>query len=89
MDVKNIELDEEMAHIIMGGLAISYTEGIYGIDFEHGPTNDQARAAEKRVIRAINKEFPHVVDNYSYISAVQKVREKLAKEAKEAKEARK
>lgn len=80
-DVRNIELDEDMAHVIMGGLAVSYSEGIYGIDFEHGPTNDRARAAEKKVIRLLNREFPKVVDNYDYMSSVQKVREKLKKEA--------
>jgi hypothetical protein len=80
MDVKQMNLDKDMAHIIMGALSISYSEGIYGVEGD-GPTLDMARSAEKRVIREINAQFPEVVDHYSYMSNVKKVREKLRKES--------
>jgi hypothetical protein len=74
-------MDEQMAEVVMGALALTYSEGTDGIEYDyHLPweKKDALRAvyrlAEERLIRMLNDQFPQVVSKYGHISLVKQIK---------------
>lgn len=62
-----------MAHAIMGGLRVSYLNGIFGIALEGDFTED-----EERVVRAIYNLYPEVLRHYDDIPFVKELCESIS-----------
>jgi hypothetical protein len=74
-------MDEQMAEVVMGALAVTYSEGTDGIEYDyHLPwaekdaLRDAYRLAEERLIRTLYEQFPHVVSKYGHLSVVKQIK---------------
>lgn len=67
---KTILINEEMAHVIMGALAVCDSEGISGIEMELKHSSKIWADVEFAIIRQIYVNFPDVVKRYSFIKYI-------------------
>lgn len=70
MDFKTLPIDPEMAEVIMGALAVAYSEGISGII---GNENANYTEAEERLVRCLYSVYPEIVSKYDWLDSVIKI----------------
>jgi len=67
VDSNEIVITEATAHIILGGLTVSYSEGIDGVCGYDVYEQDKLDEARRELIKEINCMYPEVSKNYQDI----------------------
>jgi hypothetical protein len=65
-----MNIDEEMAAIIIAALSVCHSEGITGLE---SSTKDYSKA-EYRLIRELYKLYPELISQYDWLPKVQKIK---------------